>query len=200
MRIQRALTPGIFLCGLLAAGNCVAAELPQFSDVTQESGIQFKHSYGDFDLSNIVEGTGAYFKQKYVGRGATHADYDNDGDLDLLIANLNDRPRLLRNDGGNQSKWLKVTPLLPGGQSAAIGAIVSCNVESLEQVQCLMPVTGYLSQADMRLHFGTGSKDVVSTVKIRWPNGEETVLEDVTANQTLTVVQDTPGQTVSQLP
>ena len=57
---------------------------------------------------DVADKSGSYFRNKYVGRGATYGDYDNDGDLDLLVINLNDSPRLLRNDGGNKNNWLTV--------------------------------------------------------------------------------------------
>ena len=64
-------------------------------------------------------------EEKYVGRGSTYADYDNDGDVDVLVVNLNDTARLLRNDGGNRNNWLQVQARLPGGKTDAIGARVT---------------------------------------------------------------------------
>jgi len=195
--------------------------LPVFADVTRAAGIRAKHSYGDFELSNIVEGTGAgamFFD--YDGDGtftevtreaglynpngramsATVADLNNDGhldlyvtndgDLDLLVVNLNDSPRLLRNDGGNRHNWLSVSAKLPGGKSDAIGARVTVKTGTLVQVQDVCPVTGYLSQADPRVHFGLGDVDRVDLVEIRWPGGRVTRQQNVATNRFLTVVQD----------
>ncbi len=157
------------------------------------------HEYTEEDVLMRNDGTGCfidvaaqsgdYFKQKYVGRGATYADYDNDGDLDLLVVNLNDSPRLLRNDGGNRNNWLKVAPKLPGGKSDALGARITVKTGSLTQIHDLIPVTGYLSQADPRAHFGLGKAAKADSVEIRWPNGQTVKLQDVQANRTLTVVQ-----------
>jgi len=96
---------------------------------------------------DVAKRSGAYFKKKYVGRGATYGDYDNDGDLDLLVVNLNDSPRLLRNDGGNRNHWLTVEARLPGGKSDAVGARVMVKTGSLVRIRDLIPVTGYLSNA-----------------------------------------------------
>jgi hypothetical protein len=138
---------------------------------------------------DVADKSGPYFKQKYVGRGATYGDYDNDGDLDLLVINLNDSPRLLRNDGGNKNNWLIVQPRLAGGKSDAIGARVTVTTGPLKQIRDLIPVTGYLSQADPRCHFGLGKNKKADTVEIRWPNRQTTTLKDVNANQILTVIQ-----------
>jgi len=137
---------------------------------------------------DVAAQSGDYFRQKHVGRGATYGDYDNDGDVDLLIVNLNDTPRLLRNDGGNRNNWLTIEARLAGGRTDAIGARVTVTTDTLTQIQDVVPVTGYLSQADPRLHFGLGRSQEVR-VQIRWPDGRTTDLGNVVANQILTVKQ-----------
>ncbi len=138
---------------------------------------------------DVAARSGEYFRQKYVGRGATSGDYDNDGDLDLLIVNLNDSPRLLRNDGGNRRHWLTVSVRGPDGKSDVIGARVSVRAGERTQIRDVIPVTGYLSQADSRAHFGLGEQSRVERLEIRWPGGQTTTLEDVPADQVLTVEQ-----------
>lgn len=133
--------------------------------------------------------SGEYFKQKMVGRGATYGDYDNDGDLDLLIVNLNSEAKLLRNDGGNRNHWIVVEAKLPSPERDAIGARVTVRVGSLLQIQDLIPVRGYLSQVDSRLNFGLGRAEEVDSIEIRWPDGEVERLEKIPADQFLKVVQ-----------
>lgn len=145
---------------------------------------------GQANFIDIARRSGDYFHQKYVGRGATYADYDNDGDLDLLVINLNDRARLLRNDGGNRQNWLKVDVRLPGGRSTAIGARVTVTAQGISQMQDIVPVVGYLSQADPRYHVGLGAATQADVVEVRWPDGRRTELRNVAANQILTVVQE----------
>lgn len=147
------------------------------------------HNQADGTFKDIAARSGSYFREKYVGRGAASADFDNDGDLDILVVNLNDSPRLLRNEGGNENNWLKIDARRPDGKREAIGARISVQVGSLRQIQDLVPVTGYLSQSDPRAHFGLADANVADRVEIRWPDGSETVLNDVPANQILTVVQ-----------
>lgn len=156
-------------------------------EYTEEDVLMRNDGTGKF--VDVADKSGPYFRQKYVGRGATYGDYDNDGDLDLLVINLNDTPRLLRNDGGNKNNWLTIEARLPEGKSIAIGARIWVTAGSLTQLRDLIPVTGYLSQADPRCHFGLGKATRADTVKIRWPDKQTTRLKNVNANQILTVIQ-----------
>jgi hypothetical protein len=149
---------------------------------------------------DVAPQSGSYFRQKFVGRGATFGDYDNDGDLDLLVVNLNDSPRLLRNDGGNQKHWLMIDARLPDGRSPAIGARVSIEVDGQQQLRQVMPVTGYLSQADARVHFGLGDSDRVDQLTIRWPDGGTTKMEDVPTDRILTVIHPEKQEGVARRP
>ena len=145
---------------------------------------------GTGNFHDVARQSGDYFSQKYVGRGAAHGDYDNDGDMDLLVVNLNDSPRLLRNDGGNRQNWLSVVPKLPGSNRDAVGARVTVKCGSLIQIEEIAPVRGYLSQGDPRAHFGLATATAADAVEIRWPDGTISRLADVPANQFLTVIQD----------
>ena len=158
------------------------------------------HEYTEEDVLMRNDGTGRfvdvavhsgpYFHEKYVGRGATCGDYDNDGDLDVLVVNLNDSPRLLRNDGGNRNHWLKLDLIASGRSAGPIGARLTVKAGSLTQIHDLMPVTGYLSQIDGRAHFGLGTATRADLVEIRWPDGAVTKRQNVMADQILTVIQD----------
>jgi hypothetical protein len=156
-------------------------------EYTEEDVLMRNDGKGNF--VDVADKSGPYFRQKYVGRGATYGDYDNDGDLDLLVINLNDSPRLLRNDGGNKNNWLTVQARLPGGKSDAVGARVVVTAGSLTQIRDLIPVTGYLSQADPRCHFGLGKSHKADKVEIRWPDRQTTKLKDVNSNQIITIIQ-----------
>ncbi len=138
---------------------------------------------------DVAGRSGPYFHEKYVGRGAACGDFDNDGDLDLIVNNLNGPAKLLRNDGGNKKNWLMVSARRPGGKSDALGARVTVTAGGLTQIRDLIPVRGYLSQSDPRLHFGLGQAKKADRVEIRWPDGRTTQLKDVPANQFLKVVQ-----------
>jgi hypothetical protein len=156
-------------------------------EYSEEDVLMRNDGHGKF--TDVARLSGDYFKQKHVGRGATFGDYDNDGDLDILVINLNDRARLLRNDGGNRRHWLTLSARRPGGKSDAIGARVAVKTGTLVQVQELVPVRGYLSQVDARLHFGLGDATQADQVDIRWPDGQTTVMTNVKADQFLSVEQ-----------
>jgi hypothetical protein len=148
---------------------------------------------GDGTFEDVSDFAGQHFKEKHVGRGAAWADIDNDGDIDLLIANLNDFPILLRNDGGNTlNNWLTVDARLkfPTGTRDAIGARVTVTTGQHKQVQDLMPSRGYMSQGDPRLHFGLGKAQSADSVEIRWPDGKVEKFENVRANQFLKLVHE----------
>ena len=144
---------------------------------------------GGWKFADVAKDSGPYFREEYVGRGAACGDFDNDGDLDLLINNLGGPAKLLRNDGGNRNHWLIVNAKLPNGKSDAIGARVTVTAGSRTQIHDLIPARGYLSQSDPRPHFGLGAADKAERVEIRWPDGRKTHLQDVPANQILKVVQ-----------
>ena len=112
-----------------------------------------------------------------VSRAAALFDYDNDGDIDLAVVNLNDVPTLLHNEGGNRNYWLGLK--LVGGASNrdAIGARVTVRAGSLIQVRELQRGRGFQGQSDPRLVFGLGDRQRVDAVEIRWPSGRQQVVE-----------------------
>ncbi len=156
-------------------------------EYTEEDVLMRNDGTGQF--IDVARESGEYFKSKYVGRGATYGDYDNDGDPDLLIVNLNNKARLLRNDGGNRNDWLTVSVKLAGGKVDAIGARVTVKGGGISQIRDVVPVTGYLSQADVRSHFGLGEANEVDVI-VRWPDGKVTRKEKVKANQFVTIEQE----------
>ncbi|MCX7603899.1 MAG: CRTAC1 family protein [Bryobacteraceae bacterium] len=153
-------------------------------EYVQEDSLSRNRQNGTFE--DVSREAGPYFETKRVGRGAAWADMDNDGDIDLLVVNLNDAPVLLRNDGGNARPWLMVDARLdfPTGSRTAVGARVTVAANGLRMVEDVNPVRGYLGQGDPRLHFGLGGATVCD-VEIRWPDGVVEKLAGVRANQVL---------------
>lgn len=138
---------------------------------------------------DVASQSGESLKRKYVSRGVAAGDFDNDGDTDFLVLNLNDSPRLLRNDGGNRNHWLAVIAKLPNGKSDAVGARVSVTANGMTQILHAALPQGYLSQSDPRPHFGLGNATRAQRIEIRWRNGKTTALNDVPADQFIKVVQ-----------
>jgi hypothetical protein len=156
-------------------------------EYTEEDVLMRNDGTGHF--VDVAKHAGPYFREKYVGRGVTYADYDNDGDLDILVININDQARLLRNDGGNRRSWLLVDARMPGSRSPALGARVTVRCGARVQIRDLIPVSGFLSQADSRAHFGLGDAQEADAVEVRWPDGQTTQRRSVKANQILVVTK-----------
>jgi hypothetical protein len=124
-----------------------------------------------------------------VGRGATYADIDGDGDLDVLLTQVAGRPLLLRNDQNLGHHWLRVRLEGRGANRAAIGARVELVSVGIVQRRQVMPTRSYLSQVELPVTFGLGDAQVVDRLTIHWPNGGTQGLENIQANQHLVVRQ-----------
>jgi hypothetical protein len=134
---------------------------------------------------DMARRSGDFFNHKYVGRGAAFADFDNDGDLDILMNALDDVPRLLRNDSGNPRNWLKIVPVRADTRMVDLGSTVTVKAGSLTIIQPAIGVNGYLTSSDPRPHFGLGNATRAESVTIRWTNGRKREWNDVPANQIL---------------
>ena len=119
-------------------------------------------------------------------RGLTLGDFDNDGDLDALIMNVNEPPSLLRNDVPTENRWIKIR--LEGVKSnrSAIGARVLARYGGKVQAQEVLSQSGYLSASDPRLHFGLGAA-TTADIEIHWPLGLVEKYPALTANQLVTI-------------
>ena len=126
----------------------------------------------------------------HSSRGCAFGDFDNDGDVDILVVNLNEPPSLLRNDVVGGGNWLKVKLVGTVSNRSAIGARVECEYGDLRQAQEVMAQSSYYSCNDPRLHFGIGAETSAS-LRIRWPRGGTQAVEDVAANQIITIREPT---------
>lgn len=120
---------------------------------------------------------GLGFAEEKVSRGGALGDYDNDGDLDLLIVNLNDAPTLLHNRGGSRNNWLGLELVGSESNRDAQGARVVLSTDNGRQVREVQRGVGYLSQSDGRVLFGLGATEAVERVAVRWPSGRVQLLE-----------------------
>jgi len=146
---------------------------------------------GGGKFEELMEQAGPGLTEMHCSRGVAFGDFDNDGDLDILIVNLNEPPSLLRNDVTGDSHWLKV--LLVGTKSnrSAIGATVIAGYGGRKQAQAVLAQASYLSVHDRRLHFGLGQA-VTANLEIRWPSGARETISAVAADQ-LVVIQEGSG-------
>ena len=125
-----------------------------------------------------------------VSRGTAFGDIDNDGDIDIVVSNLKDSPTVLRNDGGNTGRWLSVKLVGTHCNRDAIGARVTVVSGGLTQIREVKSGSGYLSQNDLRLHFGLGAETPVDTLTVRWLCGKVQTLQNVETNQVLVISEN----------
>jgi enediyne biosynthesis protein E4 len=144
-------------------------------------------------FADVTEQLGPPVTVPKASRGAAFADFDNDGDVDVLVNNVHDTPDLFRLDRSGERRWVSIQ--LAGVQSNrnAIGALVRVVTADGEQRQEVRGGGSYYSQNDFRLNFGLGSSTSVDRVMVRWPNGREETWTDVAVNR-LTVLTEGTGQ------
>jgi len=139
---------------------------------------------GFFD---VAPASGDALGTPHVSRGAAFADYDADGDLDVVLVNHGEGALLLRNDGGNQGSWLDVEARSAGKNRFGVGARVTIRVGSSSQTIHIGAQPSYLSQSPYEAHFGLGSAERVDEVEVVFPGGARVVQKDVPARQRLVV-------------
>lgn len=161
---------------------------------------ELKHLYGQEDqlFRNEGEGkfrdvsmeSGDYFQEELVGRGASFGDYDNDGDIDAYVVNLDSSGVLLRNDVGNTNHWIQILLVGTISNRDGIGARVKISSNGIVQTTQKKSASGYLSQNDPRLHFGLGTSNTVDEIEVIWPSGNSQKMENIAGGQVITIVEE----------
>jgi enediyne biosynthesis protein E4 len=147
---------------------------------------------GGLKYREVGHAAGPYFDLPEVGRGLATADYDNDGDLDIIITPNNRKATLLRNEGGDTAgRWITLRLEGVTCNRDAIGARVVMTAGGRRQVEEVRSASSYLSQNDMRLHFGLGKAERVDSIEIRWPSRVKRIekVGPVAAGQFVTIRQ-----------
>ncbi len=148
------------------------------------------HNQGKGHFEDVSEKAGSALRQPIVGRGAAFLDYDNDGDLDLVLSTNNGPAKLLRNDNGNQNDMLRVKTLGTRSNRDGIGAKITVTTgEDLHLFKMVKSGSSYLSQSELPVTFGLGKPRANKTVKIDivWPSGKKESVSDIHANQSITL-------------
>ena len=141
---------------------------------------------GNGKFEELIGIAGPAIGAAHCSRGVAFGDFDNDGDVDILIMNVNEPPSLLRNDVTGGGHWLKVKLLGVKSNRSAIGATVIATYGGRRQAQAIAAQSGYLSVNDRRLHFGLGGASAAD-LEIRWPSGARESLKGVPADRLITV-------------
>jgi len=146
---------------------------------------------GHFDDISMKVGEG--ISTAYASRGCAFGDFDNDGDVDVVVNTINDYPQLLRCDSKLGNNWIKVKTIGTKSNRTGIGARIRCVTNPTDepkphaQIDEVRSGGSYISQSDLRVHFGLGKADKVSLLEIRWPSGQVDTIKDVKANQVVYV-------------
>lgn len=161
----------------------VEKKLPQYPAKTPRAVFR---NLGNATFEELVEAAGPGVAAAHSSRGCAFGDFDNDGDIDILIVNLNEPPSLLRNDLSGKANWIKVK--LEGVKSnrSAIGARVIVSYGGKTQAQAVLSQSSFFSCNDPRLHFGLGDSPRAN-IEVYWPSGLQETLKNVAANQLLTI-------------
>jgi hypothetical protein len=143
---------------------------------------------GNARFEELIDEAGPGMSAAHASRGCAFGDFDNDGDLDVLVVNLGEPPSLLRNDVSGGNHWLKFKLVGTKSNRSAIGARVTCEYGGKRQVQEVMSQSSFYSSNDPRLHFGLGAA-LVADVKVRWPSGLVQAFDKVAADRIVTITE-----------
>jgi hypothetical protein len=156
--------------------------------VTYAQPAHLYRNVGRGRFEDVSAATGRALQEPVVARGAAYGDFDNDGDLDLLVSVNGGRARLLRNDGGNRNHYLTVKTVGSVSNRDGIGARITIAVAGAGTMSSTVKSgSSYLSQSQLPVTFGLGAATMVDRVEIAWPSGRRDMLEKVHADQSITV-------------
>lgn len=141
---------------------------------------------GNGKFEELTDAAGPAIGEAHSSRGAAFGDFDNDGDVDILIMNMNEPPSLLRNDVSGGGHWLKVRLIGVKSNRSAIGSTVIATYAGIKQAQAVVAQSSYLSVNDPRLHFGLGTAKSAD-LEIHWPSGSRETVEAAPADRLITI-------------
>jgi hypothetical protein len=173
---------------IFAANGHIEPDINRIQPKVQyrEAPLLFRNQ-GSGRFENVSSQLGTDFQRPVVARGAAYADYDHDGDLDILI-NTNDGPAvLLTNEGGSRNNWLTVRLIGTKCSRSALGAIVRVTSALGKQWKTVHSGSSYCSQSDLPLTFGFGHDKTISSLEVDWPSGTRQQFTNVAPNQFLTI-------------
>jgi hypothetical protein len=140
---------------------------------------------GNGNFKDITEQIGGILLDPLASRGSAFGDFDNDGDLDIVINPVNDRPVLLRTDSVTKNNWISIKVTGTKSNRTGVGARIKVTTESKTQIDEVRSGGSYYSQNDLRVHFGLARESKIKTIEVRWPSGIVDTLNDVAVNQVI---------------
>ncbi len=172
------------LLDIFIANGHVYPEVEQASPGTQYRQLNsLFHNEGSGKFVEVGKISGTGFDTRYVGRGVAFADLDNDGFVDVVVANNGDSPLVLHNSGGNGNHFLNFKLKGLKSNRDAIGARIRVTSGAISQVREIAGGGSYLSQSDLRANFGLGKAERADIIEINWPSGQRQVFRNVAADK-----------------
>ncbi len=176
---------------------------PEVEQLKSEAGYRQRkvvyRNRGDGRFDDVTEQLGPPVTVPKAGRGAAFADFDNDGDVDVLVSNIHDTPELYRLDQRQPRTWAALQLVGVTSNRSAIGARVKLTAGGATQVGEVRGGGSYYSQNDLRVHFGLGGAASIDRVEVRWPGGREELWTGVETNRVVTLTEGT-GRPVTDKP
>ncbi len=166
---------------------------PQMDQIS--SGAKYKQAkllfinQGDGTFCNASEQGGAILMEHRVSRGAAFGDLDNDGQIDIVVGDLDASPTILKNEGDKTNHWLTVELGAKQGNPLAIGARIKVTTGKIVQTEEIRSGGSYLSQNDLRVHFGLGKAAKADEIEIRWNSGKIETIKDVAADKFYAILE-----------
>lgn len=167
---------------------------PQMDQISSGMGYRQRKllhiNRGDGTFCDAGTQAGTALQELKVSRGAAFGDLDNDGHIDIVIGELDSSPMILRNDGGDKSNhWITLELAAKTGNPLAIGARIKVTTGNVTQTEDIRSGGSYISQNDLRVHFGLGKATKADTIEIRWNSGKTEILKDVSADKFYSVLE-----------
>jgi hypothetical protein len=176
---------------------CNGHVYPEVEQLRTEAGYAQRkllyHNMHNSHFADVSEEAGPAIFEPSASRGCAFGDFDNDGDIDFVINCVNDVPRLVRCDSTLKHNWIKVRTIGTKSNRSGIGARLRCvaqipgETKPHSQIDEVRSGGGYLSQSDLRVHFGIGKAEKVDLIEIKWPSGAVDTLKDIKPNQVIYV-------------
>jgi hypothetical protein len=165
----------------------VYPEMGERSKESYREPLQLFQNGHNGKFTEVSEAVGLRALPMKSARGGAYCDYDNDGDMDILVSNIDDHPQLLENRGGNTNYWLELKLVGTISNRDAIGAKVKLTAGDLVQYDRVRAGGSYISANDLRFHFGLADHATADSLEINWPSGKKERLTNLKSNQILTV-------------
>ena len=166
---------------------------PQMNEIS--SGARYKQgkllyvNKGDGTFCDATEQGGAVLSELRVSRGAAFGDLDNDGNIDIVVEDLDSIPMILQNEGSKSNHWITLELGAKTGNPLAIGAKVKITTGKVSQIEEIRSGGSYLSQNDLRVHFGLGKAAKIDEIEIRWNSGKVETIKDVAADKFYAILE-----------